>query len=40
MKRLVDPSVKEPSKSIKWNSFRNFAGLFAAGISEMMRLIS
>jgi len=38
MKRLVHPSGKKLSESIKWNSFRNFVVLLAASICDMMCL--
>lgn len=38
MKRLVHPSGKKLSESIKWNSFRNFVVLLAASTGDMMCL--
>jgi hypothetical protein len=40
IKRLVHPPGKEPSKSIRWNSFRNSEVLLAANTGDMIRLVS
>jgi hypothetical protein len=36
----VYPSGKEPSKSIRWNSFRNSEAILAANTGDMIRLVS
>jgi len=38
MKRLVHPSGKKLSESIKWNSFRNFVVSLAASTGDVMCL--